>query len=104
MDMLQVIVPGPRRIHRYPSALMVPLGTHARRGGVRRFRGDELRGNTPRIERVRSLGGRDLPHAEDLLQVRASFDLAVGPPTRGPLPDPARSPVPWPACPPELRP
>lgn len=55
--------------------LLVRLGTHARRSGLRRLCGDVLRDNTAMIGLVRSLGGRVRSHPEDRSAMRAAFDF-----------------------------
>lgn len=55
--------------------LLVRLGTHARRSGLRRLCGDVVRGNAAMVGLVRSLGGRVHSHPEDMLLVRVSFDF-----------------------------
>lgn len=55
--------------------LLVRLGTHARRSGLRRLCGDVLRDNTAMIGLVRSLGGRVRSHPEDRSAMRAIFDF-----------------------------
>jgi acetyltransferase len=55
--------------------LLIRLGTHARRSGLRRLYGDILRDNAPMIGLVRSLGGRVRSHPDDRSAMRAIFDL-----------------------------
>lgn len=55
--------------------LLMRLGTHARRSGLRRLCGDVLRDNAAMISLVRSLGGRVRSHPEDMLVMRATFDF-----------------------------
>lgn len=55
--------------------LLVRLGTHARRSGLRRLCGDVLRGNGAMIGLVQSLGGRVRSHPDDRLLLRATFDF-----------------------------
>ncbi len=55
--------------------LLVRLGRHAQRSGLRRLCGDVLRGNAAMIGLVESLGGRVRSHPEDMLLVRAAFEF-----------------------------
>lgn len=57
--------------------LLMRLGDYARRSGLQQLCGDVLRGNTPMIELVRSLGGRVRTHPEDVLLMRACFDCGT---------------------------
>lgn len=55
--------------------MLVRLGAHARRSGLKGLCGDVVRGNAAMIGLVRSLGGRVYSHPEDMVLVRASFDF-----------------------------
>ncbi|MBX9629359.1 MAG: GNAT family N-acetyltransferase [Burkholderiales bacterium] len=55
--------------------MLVRLGMHARRSGLRRLCGDIVRGNAAMIGLARNLGGRVYSHPDDMLLMRVSFDF-----------------------------